>query len=108
MPVSNPATDKLISTVAMGNAVDADKSVMAAKIAFESFSRTSTAGRLSLLCRLKVITEKRLEDLAQATRLHVIIETNEGLQAAFEIARCSDRADAMFPVAWIWLPTCAV
>jgi (S)-citramalyl-CoA lyase len=28
--------------------------------------------------------------------LHVIIETNEGLEAAFEIARCSDRIDAMF------------
>ncbi len=29
-------------------------------------------------------------------RLHVIIETNEGLEAAYEIARCSSRIDALF------------
>ena len=30
------------------------------------------------------------------TRLHVIIETNHGLEAAYEIAQASDRLDAMF------------
>ena len=30
------------------------------------------------------------------TRLHVIIETNRGLQAAFDIAHCSSRIDALF------------
>jgi len=41
-----------------------------------------------------------LDDLlcerGHSTRLHVIIETNRGLQAAFEIAHCSDRIDALF------------
>jgi len=71
MPVLNPATDKQISTVAMGNAADVDKAVMAAKTAFESFSQTSKADRLSLLYCLKAVTEKRFEDLAQAMRMEM-------------------------------------
>ena len=37
-----------------------------------------------------------LSERGHETRLHVIIETNEGLEAAYEIAHCSDRIDAMF------------
>ncbi len=40
--------------------------------------------------------DQLLTEAGHATRLHVIIETNEGLEAAFEIARCSNRIDAMF------------
>ncbi|MCR9112032.1 MAG: CoA ester lyase [Rhodobacteraceae bacterium] len=43
-----------------------------------------------------VMLDQLLGEAGQATRLHVIIETNEGLEAVFEIARCSDRIDAMF------------
>jgi (S)-citramalyl-CoA lyase len=37
-----------------------------------------------------------LSERGHTTRLHVIIETNRGLQAAFEIAQCSRRIDALF------------
>ena len=37
-----------------------------------------------------------LTEACHATRLHVIIETNAGLEAAYDIAHCSDRIDAMF------------
>ena len=43
-----------------------------------------------------VILDELLTEAGHDTRLHVIIETNEGLEAAFEIAKCSDRIDAMF------------
>ncbi|MEL6118825.1 MAG: CoA ester lyase [Pseudomonadota bacterium] len=43
-----------------------------------------------------VILDQLLTEAGHATRLHVIIETNEGLEAAFEIAQCSSRIDAMF------------
>jgi citrate lyase beta subunit len=43
-----------------------------------------------------VMLDQLLTEAGHSTRLHVIIETNEGLEAAFEIARCSDRIDAMF------------
>ena len=37
-----------------------------------------------------------LTERGHDTRLHVIIETNRGLEAAFDIAHCSDRIDALF------------
>ena len=43
-----------------------------------------------------VMLDQLLTEASHATRLHVIIETNEGLEAAFEIAKCSSRIDAMF------------
>lgn len=43
-----------------------------------------------------VILDQLLTEAGHATRLHVIIETNAGLEAACDIARCSDRIDALF------------
>ncbi|MEO9781986.1 MAG: CoA ester lyase [Sedimentitalea sp.] len=43
-----------------------------------------------------VMLDQLLTEAGHATRLHVIIETNAGLEAAFDIANCSDRIDAMF------------
>lgn len=37
-----------------------------------------------------------LTERGHNTRLHVIIETNRALEAAFDIAHCSDRIDALF------------
>ena len=37
-----------------------------------------------------------LSERGHDTRLHVIIETNSGLEAAYDIAHCSDRLDALF------------
>ena len=71
MPVLNPATEAQIGSVAMGSAADVDKAVAAAKAAFESFSQTSKADRLALLHRLKTVTKKRIEDLAQAMRMEM-------------------------------------
>ena len=71
MPVLNPATEAQIGSVAMGSAADVDNAVAAAKAAFESFSQTSKADRLALLHRLKTVTKKRIEDLAQAMRMEM-------------------------------------
>lgn len=43
-----------------------------------------------------VMLDTLLKERGHDTRLHVIIETNAGLEAAYEIAHCSDRIDAMF------------
>ena len=71
LPVMNPATEAQIGTVAMGNAADVDRAVAAAKAAFEGFSSTSKQVRLDLLYRLKAVTERRFEDLAQAMRMEM-------------------------------------
>ena len=43
-----------------------------------------------------VMLDQLLSEVGHETRLHVIIETNAGLEAAYDIAHCSDRIDAMF------------
>ena len=43
-----------------------------------------------------VLLDQLLTEAGHVTRLHVIIETNEGLEAAYDIAKCSDRIDALF------------
>jgi len=43
-----------------------------------------------------VMLDQLLSERGHATRLHVIIETNAGLEAAHDIARCSPRIDALF------------
>ena len=43
-----------------------------------------------------VLLDQLLTEAGHITLLHVIIETNEGLEAAYDIAKCSDRIDALF------------
>ena len=43
-----------------------------------------------------VLLDDLLTERGHDTRLHVIIETNAGLEAALDIAHCSPRIDAMF------------
>ena len=43
-----------------------------------------------------VILDQLLTEAGHNSRLHVIIETNEGLEAAYAIAKCSERIDALF------------
>jgi (S)-citramalyl-CoA lyase len=43
-----------------------------------------------------VILDNLLTERGHDTRLHIIIETNAGLEAAYEIAHCSSRIDALF------------
>ena len=43
-----------------------------------------------------VILDQLLSEAGHSTRLHIIIETNEGLEASYEIAHCSERIDALF------------
>ena len=43
-----------------------------------------------------LLLDNLLSERGHATRLHVIIETNAGLEAAHDIAHCSPRIDAMF------------
>ena len=66
MAVLNPATEDLIGEIILGNSEDVDMAVSAAKNAFNSFSKTSKNDRLELLNKVRKISEKRFEDLANA------------------------------------------
>jgi (S)-citramalyl-CoA lyase len=43
-----------------------------------------------------VLLDDLLTEKEHKTRLHIIIETNEGLENAYQIANCSKRIDALF------------
>lgn len=64
--IVNPATYEVIGQLAHGNKEDADRAVMAARRAFESFSQTSLSERIALLQRIARGMERRQEDIAQA------------------------------------------
>ena len=71
MPVLNPATERQVGVVALGNAADVDAAVAAASRAFASYSQTTKAERLVFLGRLLKVTEARFEDLAQAMSMEM-------------------------------------
>ncbi len=64
--VMNPATDRQIGEIVLGNAKDVEAAVAAAKIAFDSYSQTTKAERRALLDAMMHATRARMEDMAQA------------------------------------------
>ena len=71
MPVLNPANAGQVAEVALGNEADVDRAVAAAQSAFDSFSLTTKSERLDLLRRIREVSERRFEELAQAMRLEM-------------------------------------
>ena len=71
MPVLNPASVEQIGEVALGGEADVDRAVAAAAAAFDQFSLSSKGERLDLLARIRAVTERRFEELAQAMRLEM-------------------------------------
>jgi aldehyde dehydrogenase (NAD+) len=63
--VMNPATEQPIATISLGNAMDVDKAVAAAKRAFESYSETTRDQRLAFLRRIIEIYQSGLEEMAE-------------------------------------------
>lgn len=66
LPILNPAIEKQIGVVTIGNLTDINLAVLAASKALKSFSKTRKTERLALLQRLKVSNKARFKDLDQA------------------------------------------
>ena len=64
LAVLNPATEAVITHIAIGDAVDADRAVTAARRAFASFSQTTIEERAALLERIIAIYKTRLPEIA--------------------------------------------
>ena len=97
MPIVNPATEEQIGTLPLGNRSDVDRAVSAAKTAFETYSQSSKTDRLNLLNKIKIITEKRIEDLAQAmlTEMGTPITFSRDAQADAAIGHLNGFIDAL-------------
>jgi aldehyde dehydrogenase (NAD+) len=64
LAVLNPATEAVITSIAIGDEVDVDHAVAAARRAFVTFSQTTVDERAALLERIIAIYKQRLPDLA--------------------------------------------
>lgn len=65
-PVINPANEQAMYEIALGSAADVDKAVAAARAAFETFSLTSRAERVTMLTRIVEVYKTRSKELAAA------------------------------------------
>ena len=63
--IINPATEEIIGKVPVGSSEDVDKAVHAAKLAFDSWSKSSIEKRIELLNLLSKAFKERGEELAQ-------------------------------------------
>jgi aldehyde dehydrogenase (NAD+) len=81
LAVVDPVSERVVGHVAAGSAADVDLAVMAARRAFEGFSRSTVEQRLALLERILALLEERAELFAQA----IVAE----MGAAISFARAS-------------------
>lgn len=66
LDVINPADESVAGQVALGEASDVDKAVLAARAAFKTFSQVSVDERLAIFDRIIAAYQKRAGDLAVA------------------------------------------
>ncbi len=66
LEVINPSNEDPYAIISLGSIEDVNKAVKAAKIAFESWKKTSKDERLKLLENLLKIYKKRFDDMAKA------------------------------------------
>ncbi len=65
MGVENPATEEIVCEVAMGNEADADRAILAARAAFDSWTYRPVAERIAVMKRVLEVYNDRYEDFAQ-------------------------------------------
>ncbi len=75
--VENPATEEIVCEVALGSAADADRAIMAARAAFDSWTVTPVKDRIALVKRILAVYNDRIEDFAQ------VMSTEMGAPIAF-------------------------
>jgi aldehyde dehydrogenase (NAD+) len=63
--VENPATEEIVCEVAMGNAEDADRAILAARAAFDGWTYRPVTDRIAVVKRILEIYNERYEDFAQ-------------------------------------------
>ena len=71
MSILNPATAKVIGSVALGDAQDVDDAVMAARAALQIFQRSSREERIAYLEEILAIYKSRYEEFVEAISLEM-------------------------------------
>jgi aldehyde dehydrogenase (NAD+) len=71
LKVINPATEEVAGVISMGGAKDVDLAVMAARRAFDGYSRSSPAERLALMERILTAYKAHYDEIAQAISIEM-------------------------------------
>lgn len=95
--VRNPATEKVVGKIKLGDREDLEQAVQAATKAFATYGLTGKRERLDLLEALLVETRKRMEDMAQAMTLEmgVPISFSRSMQADAAVGHLEGFIDAL-------------
>ena len=91
LKVINPATEEVAGVISMGSAKDVDRAVMAARRAFDSYSRTSPAERLALMERILAAYKAHYDEIAQAISIEMgaPITLSKGSQTGIGVGHIS-------------------
>jgi aldehyde dehydrogenase (NAD+) len=97
LKVINPATEEVSGVISMGSAKDVDRAVMAARRAFESYSRTSPEERLALMERILTAYKAHYDEIAQAISIEMgaPITLSKGSQTRIGVGHISAMIDVL-------------
>jgi aldehyde dehydrogenase (NAD+) len=97
LTVINPATEEVSGVISMGSAKDVDRAVMAARRAFDSYSRTSPAERLALMERILAAYKAHYDEIAQAISIEMgaPITLSKGAQTRIGVGHISAMIDVL-------------
>ena len=89
--VINPATEAVAGVISMGSVQDVDRAVMAARRAFDAYSRTTPAERLALLERVLAAYKAHYDEIALAisTEMGAPISLAKGSQTRIGVGHIS-------------------
>jgi acyl-CoA reductase-like NAD-dependent aldehyde dehydrogenase len=100
--VINPATEEIIGRVPVGSTKDVDKAVVAAKSAFDSWSKSSIEERIKLLNALSNAFKERGEELAQTITSEVGTPIGYSRVAMVGTPRVVSRSYAKILEDYVW------
>ncbi len=95
--VIDPATETVAGVISMGGARDVDRAVLAARRAFDAYSRTSPAERLALLERILLAYTQRYDAIARAisTEMGAPIKLAKGSQTRIGVGHIKAMIDVL-------------
>ena len=97
LKVINPATEEPAGVISMGSSKDVDRAVMAARRAFDSYSRTSPAERSALMERILAAYKAHYDEIAKAisTEMGAPITLSKGSQTGIGVGHISAMIDVL-------------
>jgi aldehyde dehydrogenase (NAD+) len=97
LKVINPATEEVAGVISMGSSKDVDRAVMAARRAFDSYSRTTPAERLALMERMLAAYKAHYDEIAQAISIEMgaPITLSKGSQTRIGVGHISAMIDVL-------------